>query len=192
MTEQTIPVEKIRSLLDYWEGFTRGEPRHVSAAGVLKQLRDLLPDSPLPDPLFLAKATHSEYGEGVVTSHNPDGDGTVRFMFTDEAIGDGTNYHWVKPSILTFHTQDMSKNGAEIDTSTEHVDPIDTTPDHPEFLEAEEDYASAPDGTIVVDDDEKRIVLIDERWFSTVSSASFDHSDMAGISRRVPRWGWEV
>lgn len=169
MTEQTNLEDKIRDLLDYWEGFTRGEPHHVSAAGVLKQLRDLLPDSPLPDPLFLAKATHSEYGEGVVTSHNPDGDGTVRFMFTDEAIGDGTNYHWVDTSDLTFHT-----------------------PDHPEFLETEEDYASAPNGTIVVDDDEKRIVLIDERWFSTVSSASFDHGDMAGIRRRVLRWGWEV
>ena len=189
MTEQTIPVEKIRSLLDYWEGFTRGEPHHVSAAGVLKQLRHLLPDPPLPDPLFLAKATHPEHGEGIITSHRPDEDGDVRFMFSDEAIGDGTNYHWVSPSTLTFHTPDMSKNGDEIDTSTEHVDPIDTTPDHPKYLETEEDYENAPEGTIVAQDECGAFVLVDELWGHT-GHLTRDHYAMAGIRRRVLRWGW--
>ena len=40
---------------------------------------------------------------------------------------------------LTFHTPDMFKNAAEIDTSTERVDGIDTRLDHPEFLETEEE-----------------------------------------------------
>ena len=192
MTEQTNLEDKIRSLLDYWEGFATGKPHHVSAAGVLKQLRDLLPDPPLPDPLFLAKATHPDHGEGMITSHRPDVDGDVRFMFSDEAIGDGTNYHWVSPSTLTFHTQDMSKNGAEIDTSTEHVDPIDTTPDHPEFLEAEEDYENAPEGTIVAYNENKPLVLIDELWRHIGLVGWSDHGDMAGIRRRVLRWGWQA
>ena len=146
----------------------------------------------LPDPLFGARATHPDHGEGMITSHRPDVDGDVRFMFSDEAIGDGTNYHWVSPSTLTFHTQDMSKNGAEIDTSTEHVDPIDTTPDHPEFLEAEEDYENAPEGTIVAYNENKPLVLIDELWRHIGLVGWSDHGDMAGIRRRVLRWGWQA
>ena len=149
-------------------------------------------DSPLPDPLFLAKATHPDHGEGIVTSHRPDEDGEVRFMFSDEAIGDGTNYQWVEPSTLTFHTPDMSKNAAKIDTSTEHVDPIDTTTDHPEFLETEEDYRSAPEGTIVAYNENKPLVLIDELWRHIGLVGGSDHDDMAGIRRRVLRWGWEA
>lgn len=191
MTDQTIPVEKIRSLLDYWEGFTRDEPHHVSAAGVLKQLRDLLPDPPLPGPLFLAKATHPEYGDGIVVSHRPDEEGDVQFVFPDEAIGDGTSRGWVEPSTLTFHTPDMSKNGAEIDTSTAHVDPIDTTPDHPVSFEAEEDYDNAPEGTIVAQDECGAFVLLDGLWEHT-GHLTRDHFDMAGIRRRVLRWGWEA
>ena len=68
----------------------------------------------LPDPLFLANATHPEHGEGIVSSHFPVMDGAVRFMFPGDAFGDGTNSRWVDTSTLTFHT-----------------------PDHPVFLEAE-------------------------------------------------------
>ena len=115
MTEQTNLEGKIRDLLDYWEGFTRGEPHHVSAAGVLKQLRDLLPPV-LPDPLFGARATHPAYGEGIVASHRPHPDDAVFFMFPDESTAYGTNYQWVSPSTLTFHT-----------------------PETPEFLETEQE-----------------------------------------------------
>lgn len=145
---------------------------------------------PLPDRLFGERATHPEWGEGIVFSHHPDEDGELRFMFPDEGSGDGTLGRWVSPSTLTFPTPDMSKNEAEIDTSTAHVDPIDTRPDHPVFLETEEDYASAPEGTIVAGSNAGPKVLVDGRW-RHVYLGSADHDGMAGTRRRVLRWGWE-
>lgn len=176
MADQTIPVEKLRALL-------AGEG---SAADKIQAIYDEIqpPVPPLPEPLFLAKATHPDHGEGVVISHYPDVDGTVRFMVPEEAIGDGTSYRWMNPSTLTFHT-----------------------PDHPEYLEteeegsslpvgtslfSEEDYRSAPEGTIIAQDDERPAVLVDELWRHIGSVASFNHFDMAGIRRRVLRWGWEA
>ena len=168
MTDQTIPAEKLRALLDQWEGFTRDELHDVSAAGVLKELRDLLPDPPLPGPLFGARATHPKCGEGIVTSRRPNVDGDVLFMFPDEATDDGKNFQWVEPSTLTFHT-----------------------PDHPLFLETEEDYRSAPEGTIVAEDERRPFALLHDQW-RLASSWVLDHGGMAGTRRRVLRWGWEA
>ena len=155
------------------------------------RLRALLPPA-LPDPLFLAKATHPEYGEGIVISHFPYEDGgTVRFVSHSGATGDGTCSRWVHSSALTFHTPDMSKNAAEIDTFTEHVDGIDTTPDHPEFLETEEDYKDAPRGTIVAEDELWPIILTRSGW-ECPNRIYVSHDAMAGIRRRVLRWKWEA
>ena len=148
-------------------------------------------DSPLPDPLFGARATHPDYGEGIVISHYPDEEGEVRFVIPDQETVDGTWTRWMKPSELTFHTPDMSKNEAEIDTSTEHVDGIDTRPDHPEFLKTEEDYRSAPAGTIVAHDEDSPFVLIYGLWRNP-NPWKGDHGDMAGRRRRVLRWRWEA
>lgn len=74
----------------------------------------------LPYPLFLAKATHPEHGEGIVISHNPYEDGTVRFAFQSKVTMDGTCVGWVHSSTLTFHT-----------------------PDHPDVPKTEVDYRSA-------------------------------------------------
>lgn len=161
MTDQTVPADKLRALLD-------GEG---SAADKIQAIYDDLLPAPLPDPLFGARATHPDYEEGIVTSHRPDRDGEVRFVFPEEAVGDGTNSRWVSPSALTFHTPD--------------------TPDHPEFLESEEDYRSAPEGTIVAGDDERPAVLADERWRRTGPWIS-SHDTMAGTRRRVLRWRWEA
>lgn len=64
----------------------------------------------LPDPLFGARATHPDYGEGIVGSQFPDGDGDVRFMFPGDETYDGTWAQWVPPSTLTFHTPDTCTN----------------------------------------------------------------------------------
>ena len=125
-------------------------------------------DPPLPDPLFGARATHPEYGEGVVGSHFPDEDGKVQFVFPDEAFLDGTSYRWVPTAALTFHTTN-----------------------HPVILEAEEDYRSAPEGTIVAQDEGKPFVLIYGLWRNP-NPWRGDHGEMAGIRRRVLRWGWEA
>lgn len=97
MTEQTIPVEKIRSLLNS-EG---------SADDKIQAIYDLLPPV-LPGPLFGARATHPDCGEGTVISHYPDRDGDVRFTFQSDGANDGTGTFWVSTSTLTFHTPDHS------------------------------------------------------------------------------------
>ena len=149
-------------------------------------------EASLPDRLFGARATHPEYGEGIVISHFPYEDGgTVRFVSHSGATGDGTCSRWVHSSALTFHTPDMSKNAAEIDTFTEHVDGIDTTPDHPEFLETEEDYKDAPRGTIVAEDELWPIILTRSGW-ECPNRIYVSHDAMAGIRRRVLRWKWEA
>lgn len=158
MTDQTFPIKKLRALLNS-EG---------SAADKIQAIRDLLPPAPLPYPLFLAKATHPEFGEGIVISVHTGREGYVRIMFPSKSTDDGTRYVWALPSELTFHT-----------------------PDHPEFIETEEDYASAPEGTIVANNDEIPVVLVDELWRHT-GDWTLNHDEMAGVRRRVLRWGREA
>lgn len=67
----------------------------------------------------------------------------------------------------------------------------ETTPDHPEFLETEEDYESAPDGTIVAQDGGKPFVLMYELWMDP-NSGIFEHGSMSDVRRRVLRWGWKA
>lgn len=67
----------------------------------------------------------------------------------------------------------------------------ETTPDHPEFLETEEDYENAPDGTIVAQDGGKPFVLIAELWMDP-NSGIFEHGSMSDVRRRVLRWGWKA
>ena len=187
LPDEWIDADNLREALDWRDSKPSGDDYDGE---FYDRLRNLLPPA-LPDPLFGARATHPEYGEGTVISHHPDKDGEVRFTVRGDDSDDGTWSRWVKPQTLTFHTPDMSKNAAEIDTSTAHVDPIDTTPDHPVFLETEEDYANAPEGTIVAQDEGKPFVLIDELWRNP-NPWRGDHGDMAGIRRRVLRWGWEA
>lgn len=155
MTNQTNLEHKIREILD-------GEG---SAVDKIQATRDLLPP-PLPDRLFGERATHPDWGEGIVFSHHPDEDGELRFMFPDEGSGDGTLGRWVAPSSLTFHA-----------------------PDHPEFLETEQDYRNAPEGTIVAYDGTIPIVLLNDRWRHT-GHLMRDHNEIAGTRRRVLRWRW--
>ena len=55
-----------------------------------------------------------------------------------------------------------------------------------------QDYRSAPEGTIVAEEDERPAVLIDELWRHIGLVGGSDHDDMTGIRRRVLRWGWEA
>lgn len=93
----------------------------------------------------------------------------------------------------------MFKSGRRNDYRPEEVVPRPDLPrmvwpdaDHPEFLQTEEDYRSAPEGTIVAEDDSTPIVLIDELWRNAGHWGLDHHDEMAGIRRRVLRWGWEA
>ena len=162
MTDQTISADELRALLD-GEGSADDKIQAI--------YDDLLPPAPLPDPLFLAKATHPEHGEGAVISRVPDGEGEVLFVFRSDETDHGSWQAWVSPATLTFHTPE--------------------TPDHPVFLVTEEDYSNAPEGTIVANNDERPVVLVDELW-RHAGPWTLDHREMAGARRRVLRWRWEA
>lgn len=171
MKENTIPVDKLRSLLD-GEGSAEDKIQAI--------YDDLLPPA-LPDPLFGARATHPEYGEGIVGSHHPGTDGNVRLMVPNEAFGDGTDYRWVSPSALTFHTPETPETPE--------------TPDHPEFLTTEADYRGAPAGTVVTIDDEGAWTWTkgkDGCWELEGVGGVLRNYEMCGEARRVLQWGWEA
>lgn len=171
MIDQTVPVDKLRALLD-------GEG---SAEDKIQAIYDDLLPPVLPDPIFLARATHRLYGHGAVVSHFPDGDGYVRFMFPDVESDDGTDYRWVSPYTLTFHTPETQE-----------------TPDHPEFLTTEEDYWGAPVGTVVAIEVEEALKFTKVRdgyWevYGVIDRYNIErYSDdaMSGEARQVLRWGF--
>ena len=62
-------------------------------------------------------------------------------------------------------------------------------PAHPEFLETEADYESAPAGTIVACEDSPPWHKFDSAWLSTAAYEGDSAKGMTGIIRRVLRWG---
>ncbi|WP_156801783.1 hypothetical protein [Corynebacterium mastitidis] len=69
-------------------------------------------------------------------------------------------------------------------------DDDDAAADHPGFLVTEEDYEGAPEGTIVVADEELPFWRSDEGW--CCGGGEVISRDMRGVSRRVVRWGWAL
>ena len=64
-----------------------------------------------------------------------------------------------------------------------------SNPAHPEFLETEADYESAPEGTIVACEDSSPWHKFDSAWLSTITHGRNDAKDMTGVIREVLRWG---
>ena len=62
-------------------------------------------------------------------------------------------------------------------------------PAHPEFLETEADYESAPDGTIVACDDTPPCHKFGSEWSSVDFWGMKDDRGMSRAHRRVLRWG---
>ena len=62
-------------------------------------------------------------------------------------------------------------------------------PAHPEFLETEADYESAPEGTIVACEDSPPWHKFDSVWLSTITHGRNSAKDMTGVIREVLRWG---
>ena len=62
-------------------------------------------------------------------------------------------------------------------------------PAHPEFLETEADYESAPEGTIAACEDSPPWHKFDSTWLSTIAHGRNDAKRMTGVIREVLRWG---
>ena len=132
----------------------------------LKGLIDAQPTAPaLPAGMRLAE--HEEYGR-VVVSPKPNDIGQYRVFYLDNFYLSGADASYVGADALTF---------------------IDSEPAHPEFLETEADYESAPEGTVVVEDGGVPCHKFQSTWSSVAFLAMKDDRGMSRARRRVLRWG---
>ena len=92
--------------------------------------------------------------------------------------------------------------GTEIGTNAGIFDPKNLTPtgrrcklvldhDHPEYLETEQDYENAPEGTVAMDAASLATWMKNDEGWDTNFQANETNIDMSGERRRVLRWGWE-
>src|SRR5699024_9290828 len=136
----------------------------------LKGLIDSKPALPaLPEGMRLAD--HERYGR-VVVSPGVDDDGTCKIFYLSTHAGDGSDSCWVPIDSLTFIDYEPAKFA------------------HPEFLETEADYQSAPEGTIAACEDSPPWHKFDSAWLSTITYGRSNDKSMTGVIRRVLRWGW--
>ncbi|OFM53070.1 hypothetical protein HMPREF2681_01760 [Corynebacterium sp. HMSC064H12] len=103
------------------------ELRIKSAASTLEMLRGELEElrqqqQPEPESLFGRGATHPQYGRGIIGSDKPDKAGEVRFAYRNDRFTDGAEWFFVRIESLL-------------------IDPVTLT--------TEQDFESAPEGTIV-------------------------------------------
>ena len=136
----------------------------------LKGLIDSKPASPaLPEGICLAD--HEEYGH-VVVSPKPNDIGQYKIFHLDDSYASGADVSYVEADALTF------------------IDAEPAEPAHPEFLETEADYESAPEGTIAACEDSPPWHKFDSTWLSTITHGRNSAKDMTGVIREVLRWGW--
>ena len=135
----------------------------------LKGLKDTSAVFPaLPAGMRLAE--HEEYGR-VGVSPKPNDIGQYKIFHLDDSYVSGADVNYVEADALTF------------------IDAEPAKPAHPEFLETEADYESAPDGTIVACDDTPPCHKFGSEWSSVDFWGMKDDRGMSRAHRRVLRWG---
>ena len=117
-------------------------------------------------PAGMRLANHMDYGR-VVDTGWIDSYGEHFCVFYSDVLERGS-YVFLPENSLTF---------------------IDSKPKHPEFLETEADYESAPDGTIVACDDTPPCHKFGSEWSSVDFWGMKDDRGMSRAHRRVLRWG---
>ena len=118
-------------------------------------------------PAGMRLAEHEEYGR-VVVSPRANDIGQYKIFHLDDSYLSGADVSYAEADALTF---------------------IDAEPAHPEFLETEADYQSAPDGTIVACDDTPPCHKFGSEWSSVDFWGMKDDRGMSRAHRRVLRWG---
>ena len=121
-------------------------------------------------PAGMRLADHEVYGR-VVVSPKPNGIGQYKIFHLDDSYVSGADVSYVEADALTF------------------IDAEPAKPAHPEFLETEADYESAPDGTIVACDDTPPCHKFGSEWSSVDFWGMKDDRGMSRAHRRVLRWG---
>ena len=121
-------------------------------------------------PVGMRLADHEQYGR-VITSPKPNRDGIYDLLVSRPKFETGADWEYAHECELTF------------------VDAEPAKPAHPEFLETEADYQNAPEGTIVACEDSPPWHKSDSAWLSTTTFGGNRAKSMAGVIRRVLRWG---
>ena len=122
-------------------------------------------------PAGMRLADHEQYGR-VITSPKPNRDGVYDLLVPRPKFETGADWEYAHECELTF------------------IDAEPAKPAHPEFLETEADYESAPEGTIVACEDSPPWHKFDSTWLSTITHGRNDAKNMTGIIREVLRWSW--
>lgn len=149
--------------------------RHILATTIPPTMSDIEWDDDAHAGLC---AEHPKYG--TVGMLEKDTHGDILLIHAEEGR---LRTRWTHPHHLT------PLPGTHLDLTPRSGSEPETTPDHPTELTTLEDYRNAPEGTIVAQDSDRPFVLIYELWMSS-PTVMRDHDEMAGIRRRVLRWGW--
>ena len=124
-------------------------------------------------------AEHPTYGE--VRMLEADTGGAIRIFYVEEGL---FRRQWVLPANLT------PIPGTKIDLTPRREPEPESTPDHPAVLTTEEDYESAPTGTIVASDPSYPWGKYGSGFWRNGGGDEIETSSvMAHLARRVLRWG---
>lgn len=137
---------------------------HAHLEGVKSQAHPALPDG-------MRIAEHENFGR-VVVSPGVGIDRCHEIFYLDPGMSSGTDISEVEPDSLTFLDSEPAK------------------PAHPEFLETEGDYASAPKGTIAAKDGWLAWLKETDGVWSCGGSSDRESDLVRSGKRRVLRWSW--
>ena len=145
----------------------------VQLYGLLRAQEDARESSPsLPEGMRLAD--HEQYGR-VITSPKPNRDGIYDLLVPRPKFETGADWEYAHECELTF------------------IDAEPAKPAHPEFLETEKEYSSAPPHTVVSQQGNHPWIKLDDgTWLTTGMDEMDEPFTGVGLSRarrRVLRWG---
>lgn len=157
------------------------EDGELAAAKILNETLNLrtLASAPFESLIGAVSASGSEY---IVLAESAPG---VAICFLPSNGG-----------IYTISTMDLYSNGKKYEpvedgaTVSQGENVGGDQPEHPKILTSLSEYSNAPSGTIVFASDSLPFVRMrNADWSTGVSQYSVEH--IAGISRKVARWGWK-
>lgn len=163
----------------------------VVADYILSQLQPTMADVEFDSAEHtLAGVTHKSGSNHILWEEVDD-------YYVNTVSPDGTLYRSVRKDLTLngkrYRIQEVDTSGVKEDGATVSSDEKvgDDQPEHPEILTSLSEYSNAPSGTIVFASDSLPLVKMRSGdWAAGVSQ--YPVKSVAGISRKVARWGWKL
>lgn len=134
-------------------------PISLIKSGDMDAIRELLPQQ----NLFGRRATHFEYGRGIIFSICPDEAGLIRFAYENKRFTGGTDWECVYLKDLT-------------------LDPVELT--------TVEDFKNAPGGTIVEATQGNAYQKVFDNHWESRNDVLTDKNMANSSPWTILRWGW--